>query len=136
MEQKTKNGARKKIVGGPSKYDFEIALSFRKWPRQQITFKIESRNLVGDTENVTISHIGRIDEPKKLPGQEGHWWYFLGDADPEDIDLCQQGSGALRGVYSTQTRTGWVEEISIEHWQTIRLALGCDIPTDELTPSQ
>lgn len=94
------------IVGGPSKFDFLQTICFRKYPRQEVTFKITSAD--GSTSEIScrIYTITAHDHKGKNIGEEGHEWFFL--ACTNDIERLV----SVRGKYSTKTRKGWIEPIT------------------------
>ena len=107
---------RIEIVGGPSKFDFLETIEFRKYPQQHVSFKIvdegKERELVTEVSTITPH-----DHSGKLPGEEGHEWFFLGGM--RELHRDFPPSSWIRGKYSTKTRTGWVEEISLKEARLI-----------------
>jgi hypothetical protein len=100
---------RMDIISGPSKFDFLETISFRKAPKQTVTFEIVQAGNLTKIE-LWISTITAYDDPK-VNEKDGHEWFFIGH-----IDMIEsvRPDMRLRGKYSTRTRKGWVEVLPYE----------------------
>lgn len=116
-----KERCRLKIVKGPSKYDFLDAIGRRKHPESEVDFTVA----LPDGEEVEISVrivlVMKWNQDGKLPGQEGHLWYFIAHKNFERD--CRVIGTTFRGMYSTQKRDGWIEEISDKEYLFLRKML-------------
>ena len=121
------------IVGGPSKYDFIEALSFRKQYPQKVRFKIRSKSGLEEEFEVEIFAIMSTGERE---GGEGHWWRFV--ASPPAVSY--EGYRVtlhfhLVGIYSTggkNGRTGSLRSLDHDQCRLVDAAFGNIGAWDEL----
>jgi hypothetical protein len=85
---------RYEIVEGPSKWDLMMSLFDRENEREPIEFRVMQGGIKRSVYVVTIE-IGKL-----VTGAKNDWT-FKG---------CTGGRGIpVRGLFSTRTRTGWIE---------------------------
>ncbi|MEK7614259.1 MAG: hypothetical protein AAB428_01160 [Patescibacteria group bacterium] len=101
-----------RVIQGPSKYDFIEAFSFRKGMPQKVQMRIrETKGVVSEVRDILICAVSKKNDwSDSSPGNEGHLWGFVGSIDWDGT----KGTYAIPivGEYSTQSRTGRVEETS------------------------
>lgn len=126
----TKKATKVNVHGGPSKYDLETALMFRKYPIQSVDFKIQDPDLGEIQIEIKIESIARTDPRGQLRGVEGHWWNIIGSTVGLSKPFDLFGTALVRIQYSTKYRAGWMQEISPEEHSAVEAALGFPLPHD------
>ena len=100
------------VVGGPSKFDLLIALSFRKYPPQDIILQIldtDGRKRQISAKVVLVTSLKKREDD----GKEGHWWRIIGYSNdlrpPQSVHVFLS---CILIEYSTKLRTGWIRELT------------------------
>jgi len=121
------------ITGGPSKFDFIVAISFRKQDTQRVKFKVRSKKGVVEEFEVEIL---AIMQTGNLEDGEGHWWRFMTSCP----DVIRNGHWErlrfnMIGLYSTGGkggRSGSLRSLTFNQRRLLDAAFGHPSAWDDL----